>query len=192
MALHFNVICSALKPVSIHSGISRMQATPKHRPRRGSPLSFLAVSMTVANWLLTAGTTMAGDRVTQASAEPRFFVAPCSASLRLGRVSLVVTPLTRVGTTYTGTYRLKVLPYFYKNGKGTLVLDAPDNLLKQLGSGRSVNFVGRATNAKNGKVKTIKGEAIPLFEDKGSVTFSINTEVGLITFKTTYWWSGTM
>jgi hypothetical protein len=116
----------------------------------------------------------------------RLFVDPCSASIPFGRVSLVVSPLSYTGKTCVGSYRLKVFPYFFKNENGTLVLDASDRLIKTLMSGRPVGLVGKATNRKDGKVKDIVGKAIPSINQKGKVTFSINSEFGLIVFNTTY------
>lgn len=116
----------------------------------------------------------------------RLFVEPCSASIRLGKVSLVVTPLLHRGKTCTGSYQLKVLPYFFKNEKGTLVLDASDDLVKTLMLGRPVSFVGKATNSRTGKVRKIVGKAVPSVGDTGRVTFSINTEFGPMVFNTKY------
>jgi hypothetical protein len=116
----------------------------------------------------------------------RLFVDPCSAPIPFGRVSLVVSPLRYTGKTCVGSYRFKVFPYFFKNENGTLVLDASDGLIKTLMSGGPVRLVGKATNAKDGKVKNIVGKAIPGINQKGKVTFSINSEFGLIIFNTTY------
>ena len=142
--------------------------------------------MFLVGLLLIGGNVRGADAVKDVPAGHRLFVEPCSAPILLGRVSLVVTPLSRKGKTCIGNYQLKVLPYFYKNEKGTLILEASDNLIKTLMSGSPVSFVGKATSGKDGKVKNIVGKAVPSIKDKGRVTFSINTEFGLIVFNTAY------
>ncbi|MEI6871676.1 MAG: hypothetical protein WCL08_05280 [Verrucomicrobiota bacterium] len=136
---------------------------------------------------LLIGVDVYGSRVTKIlPLGRRLFVDACSASIPFGRVSLVVSPLRYTGKTCVGSYRLKVFPYFLKNEKGTLVLDASDGLMKTLMSGSPVGLAGKATSNKNGKVKAIVGKAIPETNQKGKVTFSINSEFGLIVFNTTY------
>ncbi len=142
--------------------------------------AFLLISLLI-------GEDVFGSRVTKIlPLGRRLFVDACSASIPFGRVSLVVSPLRYTGKTCVGSYRLKVFPYFLKNEKGNLVLYASDGLIKTLMSGSSVGLVGKATNSKNGKVKAIVGKATPETNQKGKVTFSINSEFGPVVFTTTY------
>lgn len=148
------------------------------------------VAVSCMAWLLSSlliGVDVSGSSVIKLMPAGRhLYVDPCSASIPFGRVSLVVSPLRYTGKACVGSYRLKVFPYFFKNENGTLVLDASDRLIKTLMSGRPVGLVGKATNSKDGKVKDIVGKAIPRMNQKGKVTFSINSEFGLIVFNTTY------
>ena len=66
----------------------------------------------------TAGTSSAGTR--------KLFIGPSSASVALGKASLIVSPLTHRDGNYVGDYQLKVRPYFFKSEKGSLLLAASD------------------------------------------------------------------
>jgi hypothetical protein len=114
------------------------------------------------------------------------FVDPSSTTVHLNKVKLIVGPLTQNGKLYVGTYQLKVVPYFLKNETGTLKLDAPDETVRTFMEGNPVKFTGKARNNKNGKVKVINGTATPADKDKGSLTFSIETDNGPMTFTTSY------
>ena len=116
----------------------------------------------------------------------RLFMAPCSTRVSLGKASLVASPLTHKGAFYVGDYQLKVLPYFFKSERGTLALEASDDLVKKLMEGIPIEFVGKAADNKNGKPKEISGKATPSTTDQGSVTFSIATENGTMIFNTFY------
>ena len=72
----------------------------------------------------TAGTSIAGTR--------RLFVNPSSASVALGKASLIVSPLTHRDGNYVGDYQLKVKPYFFKSEKGSLLLAASDDAVRKL------------------------------------------------------------
>ena len=88
----------------------------------------------------TAETT---DAVTR-----KLFIDPSSASIALGKASLIVSPLTRRGGNYVGDYQLKVRPYSFKSEKGTLVLAASDDSVRKLQAGTAIVRPSRAKTAK--------------------------------------------
>ena len=55
----------------------------------------------------------------------KLFIDPSSTSVRLGKATLIVSPLTRRGGNYIGDYQLKVRPYFFKSETGSLVWAHP-------------------------------------------------------------------
>ena len=116
----------------------------------------------------------------------RLFIDPSSTSVKLGKASLIVTPLAPRANTYVGDYRLKVVPYFFKSEKGRLLLAAPQDSYRRLVEGRAVEFTGVATNQKNGKTKIVTGKITPSTSDRGQVTFSVATENGKMVFNTFY------
>jgi len=116
----------------------------------------------------------------------RLFIDPSSTSVKLGRASLIVTPLAPRANTYVGDYRLKVVPYFFKSEKGPLLLAAPQDSYRRLVEGMAVEFTGVATNQKNGKIKVVTGKITPSTNDRGQVTFSVATDNGELVFNTCY------
>ncbi|HZJ15248.1 MAG TPA: hypothetical protein VFD27_09375 [Chthoniobacteraceae bacterium] len=123
---------------------------------------------------------------TGAAISRRMLVDPSSTTVTLGKISLIVGPLTPKGNIYVGDYQIKVVPYFYKSETGTLKLNAPDGTARKFAEGNEVTFTGTATNNKGGKTKLIIGKATPSDKDKGSVTFYVETDNGRMTFKTSY------
>jgi len=113
-------------------------------------------------------------------------VDPSSTRVSLGKVSLIVSPLTHNGKVYIGEYQIKVMPYFLKNEKGTLELEASDDSMREFMGGSPIKFIGKATNSKKSKPKIIIGKATPSTNDRGTVTFSIVTDNGLMVFNTSY------
>lgn len=113
-------------------------------------------------------------------------VAPSSTKILLGSARLVVGTLNRKPGKYVGDFEVTVFPYSFKNEKGTLVLFASDEAVRQVQKGKPVNFTGKATNAADGSIKIVKGTASPTSPDRGRVTFSILTPDGELTFNTTY------
>jgi len=122
----------------------------------------------------------------QESKSRRVYIEPSSTTVSLGKVSLIVSPLTHAGKFLIGEYQIKVVPYFYKSEQGSLELGASEDIEQKLSEGIPVKFIGKATNCKNGKTKVVVGKATPSAKDHGSVTFSIETRHGMMVFNTTY------
>ena len=117
----------------------------------------------------------------------KLFIDPSSTSVRLGKATLIVSPLTRRGGNYIGDYQLKVRPYFFKSETGSLVLGASEDFVRRLQSGRVTDFTGKAVTREDGTTHVVLGRATPLSGDRGTVTFSIVTEKNAkIIFKTSY------
>ena len=116
----------------------------------------------------------------------KLFIDPGSASLPLGKASLIVSPLTHRDGNYVGDYQLKVKPYFFKSEKGTLLLAASDDSVRKLQAGTAIDFTGKAVTRKTGKTHVVLGKATPSSGDRGSVTFSILTENGKMVFNSFY------
>jgi hypothetical protein len=126
----------------------------------------------------TAGTSSAGTR--------KLVISPSSASVALGKASLIVSPLTHRDGNYVGDYQLKVRPYFFKSEKGSLLLAASDDAVRKLQAGTAINFTGQAVTHKDCRTHIVLGRATPSSRDRGSVTFSIVTDDARIVFNTSY------
>jgi hypothetical protein len=126
----------------------------------------------------TAGTSSAGTR--------KLFIDPSSASVALWKASLIVSPLTHRDGNYVGDYQLKVRPYFFKSEKGSLLLAASGDAVRNLQTGTAINFTGQAVTHRDGRTHIVLGRATPSSRDRGSVTFSIVTDDARIVFNTSY------
>ena len=117
----------------------------------------------------------------------KLFIDPSSTSVRLGKATLIVSPLSRRGGDYIGDYQLKVRPYFFKSETGSLVLGASEDFVRRLQSGRAIDFTGKAVTREDGTTHVVLGRATPSSGQRGTVTFSIVTEKNAkIVFKTSY------
>lgn len=119
-------------------------------------------------------------------AAPQMIVEPSATKVSLAKANLIVSPLDHQEQAYMGSYRLDVTPFSFKNEKGSLFLNAPDETVRKMSGGEPVEFTGKATNAKNGIIKVIKGKTTPSTRDRGLVSFSVQTENGVMVFNTSY------
>ena len=157
--------------------------------RRGQAI--VSLSMALVFFLVLFPSALEAQNVASSpkmgeAVERRMFVDPSSTTVSHNKVRLIVEPLTHKGKFYVGSYRLKVFPYFLKSETGTLKLDAPDEGFRKFTEGTEMKFTGKATNNKGAKDKVITGKAKPSDEDKGSLIFSLETDNGRMTFKTSY------
>ena len=116
----------------------------------------------------------------------RMLIDPSATTVSLGKATLSVDPLTRKGELYVGSYQLKVMPYFFMSETGALELEVSEVTMQKILNGEPAAFTGKASNNKHGKPKVIAGEIRPSTKTQGNVTFSVETDNGLMTFDTTY------
>ena len=87
-----------------------------------------------------------------------------------GKATLTIGPLRREKGIYTGTYKITVNPYFFKNENGRLAIIVPDPVLAQAADGKVVTVTGTATaSGKGGEVRRIDAIATPAAKDHGSL-----------------------
>ncbi|MEI6032944.1 MAG: hypothetical protein WCS65_01530 [Verrucomicrobiae bacterium] len=146
--------------------------------------AFCLMMLVACNWACAQTTAMLPNKTAHLSR--KMIVQSSSAQVSLGKVDLVVTPLTHKGNLYHGTYQIKVFLYDYKNEKGTLKMEAPKDSVFNLSKGIPMRFTGKATNIKTGEVKVVTGKATPSTIDRGTVMVSIATDNGLMVFNTSY------
>ncbi len=114
------------------------------------------------------------------------FLEPSSTAVPGGSASLTIGVLTRRAETYVGDYQFKVSPYFFKNEKGKLSIDVPDETLKKLDSGMVVDFTGVATTSGSGKTRRINGKATPSDQKQGQVNLRFVAGTREMLFNTSY------
>jgi hypothetical protein len=159
-------------------------------PKKRSSPPIMRLTIAIFVFLVLSGTSCIyaeGSKSTSNPVTRKLFIDPSSTSVRLGKATLIVSPLTRRGSNYIGDYQLKVRPYFFKSETGTLVLGVSEDFVRRLQSGRVIDFTGKALTREDGTIHVVLGRATPLSGDRGTVTFSIVTEKNAkIIFKTSY------
>ncbi len=115
----------------------------------------------------------------------KLFIDPSSSSVAGGKAYLIVAPLIHQAESYGGDYQLKVRPYFFKSEKGVLQLAASEDSMRKFERGSATDFTGKVISAK-GKTRVVTGRITPSTPDRGTVTFSVNTENGRMVFNTFY------
>jgi len=81
---------------------------------------------------------------------------------------------------------MKVNPYFFKNEKGMLSIEAPEESVKKLTNGIAVDFTGKAFSSGTKKIRAINGTATPTNRDQGTVTLWFIASGRKLIFNTTY------
>lgn len=95
-------------------------------------------------------------------------VDPAKTSIYVGSVTMSFTPSTRKGVIFESDYTAKVFPYFFMSEKGKLFLDAPDDTLRKLARGETVEFAGRGVS-ESGKPRRFDGTAKPTDATSGKL-----------------------
>ncbi len=95
-------------------------------------------------------------------------VDPAKTSIYVGSVTLSLTASTRKAGAYESAYTAKVFPYFFMSEKGKLVLDAPDETLRKLARGETVDFSGRGVSS-SGAERRFEGRATPIDAASGKL-----------------------
>ena len=116
----------------------------------------------------------------------RVAVDPAKTSIYIGSVTMSFTPATRKAGVYEAEYAAKVFPYFFMGEKGKLALDAPDEALRRLARGETVQFTGRGVST-DGSERRFEGEATPSDAASGKLKIRVfvSPRIKLI-FNTTY------
>jgi hypothetical protein len=123
--------------------------------------------------LLAAGLSngsAAPDSATSASTNRVLMIDPSSMAVVAGKATLTIDPLERVNGVYSGNYKIKVSPYFFKSEKGRLAIIVSDDALSRLNRGEATAVVGIATTSgKSGRSRKIEATATPTDLDRGTL-----------------------
>lgn len=116
----------------------------------------------------------------------KLLVAPSSSQLAGGTAKLVVGVLSRDNSSYTGEYRIKVFPYFFKSETGKLLIRVSETSLRKMIEGDATSFAGRAITDGTGETRPVTAKVLPAAGDHGALTFTVATENGPLVFNTSY------
>jgi hypothetical protein len=97
-------------------------------------------------------------------------IDPSSMHIDASKATLIIGPLQRTNGTYSGDYKLKVFPWFFKNKNGTLAIVVSDASLAEASQGKVVAITGTATTSgKGGKCRPITAIATPVNKEHGTL-----------------------
>jgi hypothetical protein len=112
-------------------------------------------------------------------------IRPATAFIYIGTVTMTIPPFVRHNDVYSSTYTARVFPYFYSE-RGSISITVPDDALRLVASGQSVDFTGRAVN-EDGEVRKVVGHASPTGRKAGSIQVRVFVTRRIsITYDTTY------
>ena len=87
-----------------------------------------------------------------------------------GKATLTIGALQRADGVYSGDYKIKVSPYFWKNEKGRLAIVVSDESIARINQGQVATIIGTATTSgKGGKIRHIDATATPVNINRGTL-----------------------
>jgi hypothetical protein len=128
-------------------------------------LPFKLLALLACGW----GDVSASSITTNAASTNRILMIDSSSMpIAAGKVTLWIGELLRVNGVYTGDYKIKVSPYFFKNKKGKLAIIVSDESLTKINLGKVGVIIGTATTSgKGGKSRHIDATATPVNINRG-------------------------
>jgi len=139
----------------------------------------------IATLLLTLLAT--GSVSLHAGTNRVLMIDPSSMPVVAGKATLIIGALRGADGIYTGDYKLKVSPYFFKNEKGRLAILISDETLASAAAGKVVSIIGTATtNGKGGKSRHIDATATPIDLDRGKLKLWFTADGRKMIFEPTY------
>jgi hypothetical protein len=138
--------------------------------------------------LILLATAMAADAAPPPDSD-QLVIATASTSGPLGKVTLMVDPLTRKEGGYSGRYQVKAL-LGIGSETGVITIVVSDESLAKLVGGDSegrqpISFKGKAVNDK-GQVKQVDGRATPASAEQGAIKVRVTSGKLRLVFDTHY------
>ena len=116
------------------------------------------------------GTHAAPGSTNSASTNRVLIIDASSMPIASGKATLIIGPLQRTNGVYSGDYKIKVSPYFFKSEKGRLAILVPDQSLAAINKGKVAAITGTATTSgKDGRTRHIDATATPVNLDCGTL-----------------------
>jgi hypothetical protein len=95
-------------------------------------------------------------------------IDPSSMPIAAGKATLTIGALQRTNGVYSGDYKIKVAPYFFKSEKGRLAIIVSDQSLAEINKGKVAAIIGTATTSgQGGRSRHIDATATPADINRG-------------------------
>jgi hypothetical protein len=127
----------------------------------------ILLALLPAGW----GHAQSGPLSTNSAAANRVLMVDASSMpLTLGRATLTIGLLERTNGVYTGNYRVKVFPYFFKNERGKLSITVSDESMAQINMGIMTEISATATTrGKDAMGRPIAATVMPVDINHGTL-----------------------
>jgi hypothetical protein len=130
-------------------------------------LPFKLLALLAAGW---AGIHTASGSTNSAAANRLLLVDPSSMPVAAGKATLTIGALQRTNGVYSGDYKVKVFPYFFKSEKGRLAIVVSDESLARISEGKAAVVSGTATaSGKGGICRHVEATATPVNINRGTL-----------------------
>jgi hypothetical protein len=97
-----------------------------------------------------------------ASTNRNLIIDASSMPVEAGKATLIIGALRRTNGVYSGDYRIKVSPYFFKSEKGRLAILVSDQSQAAINQGKVAAITGTATTSgQGGRTRRIDATATP-------------------------------
>ncbi len=127
----------------------------------------IVLALLAACW---GGLRAASGSTNSPGANRLLIVEPSSMPVTAGKVVLIIGALKRTDGGYSGDYKIKVSPLFFKSEKGRLAIIVSDESSARIGQGNAAAIIGTATTSgKGGKSRHVDVTVAPVDNDHGTL-----------------------
>ena len=107
-----------------------------------------------------------------------------------GKATLTIGMLRRADGVYSGDYKVRVFPYFFKNDKGRLAIIVSDESLAQINVGKITQISATATSGKDARSRTIAATVTPVDINHGTLKLRFMVGDRKMIFEPAYHFAG--
>lgn len=138
----------------------------------------------VAGWSVVHAAPPSTNSV---AASRLLMIDPSSMPVGGGNATLVIGTLRRAGGVYSGDYKIKVFPYYWKNEKSRLAIIVSDASLVAVNAGKVAAITGTATTSgQDGRNRPIQATATPADSNRGKLKLWFTAGSRQMIFETAY------
>ena len=147
-------------------------------------LQFTLLALVAAGW---CDTQAAPSSTNSASTNRILMIDPSSMPVAAGNATLTIGVLQRADGVYSGNYKIKVSPYFWKNEKGRLAIVVSDEAIAKIDQGKVATIIGTATTSgKGGMIRHIDATATPANINRGMLKVRFASGDRIMIFEPAY------
>ena len=132
----------------------------------------IVVSLTLLALFMAGlrGTDAAPNSINAGLTSRVLMIDSSSMPVGAGKAILTIGALHRADGVYSGDYKIRVSPYFFKNERGRLAIVVSDESLAEINQGKATSIIGTATSSGKGGIRRhIDATATPDDMNRGTI-----------------------